>query len=273
MQKVELIDSVKFPTTNIYYESDSADGFAFLGYARAKVGLNYNDCYHEMIKRNFKLNAKRKILQTGINVSRQNNYVYTIWVCIEFLKEINDLDTCNKLMNLVKDIGEYKNGMVRYCNEEIYYEVPNVTSSTALLYSMFGNVEKSNSLVKNFISKQSGNNWNYYILLNNKRVKGVFEDSYHLAMILYHLREIEKINKIELTEPIHKIILELKKLNKKKIDGGSIGWGVPMLCLSVNGLDNELYEKSFNLLVKESIFNSNFRVRSIAAWALAKLEI
>lgn len=273
MNKIELIESIQFPQSNSYYENDSADGFAFLGYARAKVGLDYNDCYAEIVKRNFKLNAQRKILSVGITVPKDNTYVYTIWTCLEFLKEIGDIETCTKLMKIIDSIGTYPNGMFRYCDFEIFYEVPNVTSAAALLYSMFGNIEKSNQLINTFISKQVNNNWNYYILKNQKRMKYNAEDSYHVAMILYHLREVEKINKIDLSQCINKTVLELKRLNSKKIDDCVIGWGIPMLCISIKGLDQDLYERSFQLLTEKSICHSNFRVRSIAAWALAKLEI
>lgn len=263
---ISTVNDIKLPDTNIYFENSSADGFAFLGYARAKAGLGCDYLYDAVKKRNFCLNSSQTIRK--VTVAADNQYVYTIWVCIEFLSLINKDDDIEDLISRVDAIGQYPNKMMRYCSTEVHYLVPNVTSAAALIYSMAAQKDKAIELVQVLRDKQKGGNWEYYDLRANKPVR--FEDSYHLAMMVYHLREIKRISGIDTEDLVSKSIVCLNKMNAQELQGGSIGWGIPMLYVATKGIDDKLNKRAYNGLMSESINNTNFRVRAIAAWALAK---
>lgn len=133
-----MVGSVPYPYANKYFESDSADGFAFLGCARQVLGLDTDYCREAIEKRSFTLNARQRIKATNIVAPATNRYVYTLWPCVEFLHARGEHETVGKLMDIVEDIGVYGNGMVRYCSHEIDYVVPNVTSACAMLYATTG---------------------------------------------------------------------------------------------------------------------------------------
>ena len=91
-----LINTIKFPTTNVYYEKDSADGFALLGYAREKVGLPSKRCFDAVAKRNYTLNASKKAKETSI--TKGIRAVYTSWTCIEFFKLLGNVNEISKVV-------------------------------------------------------------------------------------------------------------------------------------------------------------------------------
>lgn len=262
----DIVDNVKFPETNVYYEHDSADGFAFLGCARAKVGLDWAACYEAVDSRDFCLNAEQSI--NKITVPFYNQYVYTLWACIEFLDLINKGEIIGELVRRVDDIGQYPNKMMRYCSTEVEVVVPNVTSAAALIYSMVGKKDKSKELVQVLREQQVDGNWRYYNLRTNKYTR--VEDSYHVAMMVYHLKKLQRISGINTEDIVLNSIKCLNKLNAKKLKLGSIGWGIPMLSVATKGIDAKLYNRSFNKTLTESIKSENFRVRAISAWALTK---
>jgi hypothetical protein len=261
-----VISDIKFPETNIYYENDSADGFAFLGYARSKVGLDYDYCFEAISERNFCLNRSQTI--NKVITPTDNQYIYTIWSCVEFLLFINQFDAVDDLIKIVDGIGQYPNGMMRYCSTEVSIIVPNVTSAAALIYSMTGVQDKAEELVGVLRNTQIEGNWQYYNLRTNKYTR--VEDSYHVAMMVYHLRETQKVSGIYTEDIVLKSVKCLKELNRKNLQSGSIGWGKPMLYIAIKGLDDELCVRSFNAIINESLDHSNFRVRAISAWALSK---
>ena len=268
-----LIASVSLPNTNSYYENESADGFAFLGAAREIVGLNSEECYMEVIKRNYTLNAKRTIAPTGAIVDENTQYVYTLWSCIELFSLLKDEKKNNLLCKTVDEIGKYENGMMRYCTTEIRYLVPNVTSAAAYIYSINGEYDKAAELIEVLEKEQCRNgNWQYKILdkQTNKPSSHKYEDSHHLAMMIYHLREVARLVNIKTDQIVNKALLHLAGMNKIRLQAGTIGWGIPWLYLATNGIDLGLSKRAYDETISKSILNPNFRTRGVAAFCLAK---
>jgi len=273
----ENIKNITFPSgTNNYYENDSADGFAFLGAARLIVGLDADKCYEEIKKRNYTLNVDKIIARPNRKVFKDTQYVYTLWACIEMLSRLEGQgETINFLIDRVNQIGQYENGMMRYCTTEINYIVPNVSSAAALIYSINQEVPKANRLLTILKENQLGyGNWEYKIRgkkTQNFVSAGICEDSYHLAMMVYHLKEITRLTGLDTSSITKRSLQRLREINEKKLDAGSVGWGIPMLALAAHGLDSELYERALNETLSKSIKHTNFRTRSIAAFCLAKI--
>jgi len=264
-----LVESVKYPETNKYYENDSADGFAFLGAAKALLGLDPQQEILEIIHRNYSLNSPLKIRK--IKMTAHNLYVYTFWTCMELFRQFPEHDRTRAfIMSQVERIGTYENGMMRYCLEEAHYLVPNVTSAAALMKVIVEKYDDAIDLLFLMRKRQRDGNWKYYEMQKNIITKR--EDSYHLAMIMYHLREIQRVSKIATDDIVAKALERLRIQNIKKIQGGSVGWGIPMLYLATRGLDDKLTKRSLQILLDKSIHNKNFRVRALTAWALAKAE-
>lgn len=275
-QIIKIVSKIQFPSSNIYFEKCSSDGYAFLGYARKFLGMDYNDCLKSVIERDFSLGAVNKIRKIKLNAD--NRYVHSLWVCLEFLLLLQRFDIFEKFREYLDEIGQYENGMFRYCKEECHYVVPNASSAAALLYGHFGILDKSKELVDVLRKEQLDNgNWQYYILNKHEkfRIKRKFkeEDSFHLSIIIYQLRELERLYKIKTSDVVNKSLVRLLKINDFIIKDTSIGWGIPMLYLATKGIDNKLSAKALDRILKSSINNPNFRVRAISAWALVKGEI
>ena len=157
---VDSVSMMKFPQANIYYEKDSADGYAFLGCAYEALEIDSSKCFKAIKERNYTLNSKQII--NGATVSKESKYIYTLWACIEYLLLSGNKEEARNLMGHVEKIGSYPNGMYKYCSDEINLIVPNVTSAAALLYSYFGNYEKASGLVSVLrVHQLDGGNWNY----------------------------------------------------------------------------------------------------------------
>jgi hypothetical protein len=264
------VEKIRFPKTNVKFELDSADGFAFLGCARKMMGLEYNDCYLEVAKRNFTLNAKNHI--RGVPIPKEDFYTYTLWACSEFLHEIDDRRTFKKIVKKINTIGQYPNGMFRYCNTETSYIVPNVTSAAALVYCLDGQYSKTKELVDLLRKTQKNGNWFYYEINKGYRKLKIKEDSMHLAMMIYHLREINRLSKLNTMDIVHKALLYLYEENKDKLEGGrKIEWGIPFIALASKGIEHKLYRRAFLETSRRSINHENFRTRAISAWALSKM--
>lgn len=265
-----------YPVTNTYFQQCSADGFALFGFAQHHTGFNHKYCLKMIREKNYSLNSKHKI--RDIQVSRQNKYVYTMWACSEFLNAINKPLILNKLIRDLDNIGTYNNGMHRYCSEEIYYIVPNATSSAALMYAMVNQLDKTNRLLKVLKDEQlDTGNWGYRNYPSYEYVRDASnnireEDAYHLAMIIYQCREINRLTNI----PVHHIIQpackQLIRMNAKKIASGSVGWGYAMIYLALKRIDNGTSDKALQHVIYQGVITSNFRVRSQALWALCKAK-
>ena len=273
---VKLIKQVQLPSTNNYYELTSADGYSWLAYALSKI--NETDkarlCINKVHELNYRLNADRVIARTKTKVFKKTDYTYTLSFCIDLFKELLDEETLEILYNKFIDIGYYTNGMYRYCDTEIYYGTPNVTAGAAYVFALMGdleNVKKCLSYLKN--NQLKNGNWNY-LFINEKENKitnsAIEEDTCHLAMIVFYLRMIEKITKIN-TKEIYKLsIKRLEEINKNQFDLGTIGWGIPMLYLALKGTGSYLTNKVYKEVINNSINHSNFRVRSLSAYSLIK---
>ncbi len=267
-----LIESIKLPKTNDYYEKSSADGYALLGYALKKINSN-RDLLDEVVNRNFSLNSNYNI--RNIKVSKDNQYIYTIWLCLEYILLLDQDQIANNLYQRVLDIGIYSNGMARYCVEETYYIVPNVTSAMALIHCQFNNFEESKKLINVLRETQYKNNWCYYDIKGKNYIKlKKFEDKYHQCMIIYHLQEIKKYDKIYVDDIIDRTIkpyMKYKKIADIKDIGKGLPWFYPMFTLIIEDYNNTLFEQGVNLLKKKYIKHNNFRVRAFSAWVLSKL--
>ncbi len=272
LNMTKLIGSVKIPTDNIKFELDSADGYAFLGYARKKVGLSHIEYLKAAKIRNFTLNHEYTI--KGTIVPKNGIYTYTSWVCLEFAIKSGNKLLARKLLNRVDNIGKYSNGMIRYCNTETKYVVPNVTSAAALMYCMNGQSSKAKPLVNTLRRMQSRGNWNYHMFNNSKNKYQRLEtkeDNMHLAMMVYHLKEINKLSGIETSDMIAPAMEILKKNNKKINEKRTkIGWDIPFVALASHGLDNNLYGRAIQTTINKSLVHKNFRTRAISAWVISK---
>lgn len=270
-----LINGISFPKTNAYYENDSADGFAFLGAARQMVGLDSEECRVELTKRNYTLNAERKIGATGASVHKNTQYVYTLWSCMELFSLLKDEERINFLCDTVDKIGRYENGMVRYCTTEIRYVVPNVTSAAALMFSIKGEHDKATELIDVLEKNQCENgNWRYEIIdeITNVHTPHKCEDSYHLAMMIYHLRGVARLSNLNANRMIDRGLSCLVEMNEKSLSPGSVGWGIPMLYLAVDGKNPELSKRAYYETIKDSISHPNFRTRALSAFCIAKAQ-
>jgi hypothetical protein len=270
----KLIDNIELPITNNYYEKNSADGYAFLGYALKKIGSNKN-LLDELKIRNFSLNSEYKILTT--NTTKNNQYTYTLWICIEYLSLLNEKNLLDDLYKIINDIGVYDNGMARYCNEEVNFIVPNVSTAMALIHCRYKNFNKAKELIDIIREKQLKNgNWKYS---TNKPIKKLEikkeEDIYHHCMMIYHLMEIKKYNILEVDDIIEKSLKlyeNYKNINEIKNNGKSgINWFYPMFMLIIKDKNKKLFDQTLELVINKYIFDKNFRVRSICAWALSQI--
>ncbi|MBN2298600.1 MAG: hypothetical protein JXM72_08395 [Deltaproteobacteria bacterium] len=269
MHLKNMVSDIPYPYAHEYFESASADGFAFLGYAQYALGLDATYCRDAINERNYTLNAEQRIKATDITVPNTSMYVYTIWPCVEFLHLRGEYAKFQELVHLVEEIGAYQNGMIRYCTHEIDYIVPNVTSACALLYALTGRTDKAASLIDLLRSRQLDGNWRYEIFSSGKLCG--MEDSYHLAMMVYHLRQVQITTQIMTSDIIDKALPQLQKLNNEYLQPGSIGWGIPMLYISSLGLDDGLSQSALKAMMgTRGLWHKNFRVRAITAWALVK---
>lgn len=116
--------------------------------------------------------------------------------------------------------------------------------------------------------EQKSGNWEYKVRKGNEfHNTDNFEDSFHLSMMVYHLRKIEKILNIKTDDIYLRSIETLHNMNKVNLQEGSIGWGIPMLLLASKGINDELYDRCFEV-IDNYLNHKNFRVRSITAFCL-----
>jgi len=270
---IEEIKNIKLPLQNSYYEKCSADGYGYLGYSLYKLGEEHTHCLKKMEENNYTLNADRVIGITNKKVFKHTNYTYTLSVCIDYLHMVGDTDKLNHLYDIFKTIGFYgDSGLYRYCDTEISYGVPNTTSAAAFIFALMGDIDKCQRCIDFLRKTQLKGNWYYYIINGDNKLNKIqrSEDSFHLAMMVFHLRMVEILTNIEVKSIYSESIDLLKILNKNKLQGGTIGWGIPMLYLASKGLDDSLSNRSYDMIMNQSIKNSNFRVRGLSAYCLTK---
>lgn len=203
----KLVQNIAYPKidTEKYFEWHSADGFAFLGAAKAILGLDFQQELVEMRTRNYCLNYENYVGGKLINANSQ--YIYTLWACSEFLRAAIDAEKYHKRIHLenelkrlfekVRQIGIYPTfRMHRYCDQECNLIVPNATSAASLIAIFNNNIEYSALLLFGLYDNQQPNhNWDYIKITDEMETiqKIKQEDCYHLAMIIYHLQEISSI--------------------------------------------------------------------------------
>jgi len=299
---IEKVKRMQYPVEQgqQYFEYSSADGFAFLGAAKAMLGLDYGYELQAMQERNYGLNDKSFV--GAVEVSKDNQYVYTIWVCLEFLHSAwrmaqsakqNDLcielnEKIEMLAARVQAIGIYDDvGMQRYCTEEVNLIVPNVTSAAALIYVWLGWEDQARELITILGKHQKpSGNWEY--LARDKQGAWKItreEDCYHVAMMVYHLSQLDKLG-IRTWDMMSRSIRWLtmgkprcgvcNKSDDNWLCEGSVGWGVPMMTLAVSGYNKRdlllaRLEKEGIVKTVKYLDHPNFRVRSMAGWVLAKV--
>lgn len=267
MDLKEIAKNMEFPLDDYYFEKSSADGYAFLGIAKKMLGLPYGKCLKEVNKRGPRLGAEWDI--HGTKLTRKTRYTYTAWPVYEFYSTIHDSERCKEVIDALNDIGRYDNGMMRYCEVETNYLVPNVTAVAALTYIRHGMLDKASSLIDALEKHQKPNgNW-AYIDVETGEEKAI-EDSYHMAMILIALREMGN----HFTEEDGMMIKAMDFLlrdNEKDIKMGSQDWGPSFIYLATLGVNEDLNKRAYEIC-KETIHHKNFRTRSMSIWALTKGE-
>ena len=87
-------------------------------------------------------------------------------------------------------------------------------------------------------------------------------------MMMYHLRKLSVVSGIVVDDIVQKIYDQLKILNKKKRQEGSIGWGIPMLYVATKEYDDVYSEAIREISIQRLAKHKNFRTRAIGAWAL-----
>ena len=305
-QLKEMVARMAYPDQNKehYFDWHSADGFAFLGYAKATLGLDYGYELQAIQERNYALNHENSIGE--VKVSAANQYVYTMWTCLEFLLLIGEVRTANELVNRIRRIGRYavgpenstrdfaplnspqsSVGWQRYCSEECYLVVPNVTSAAALCFAWLGDRGKAEELVAVLRQGQLANgNWGYLAVtrdgvIGNDVIRE--EDCFHVAMMIYHLKEVGKIG-IRTWDLVNKawnwLIANKPRCGVCGKSGGwfcegSVGWGVPMMWLALQGEgERDLLKRNYieqgAPVVESYLEHENFRVRSMTAWVLSR---
>jgi hypothetical protein len=271
----DKIRNIKFPIKNDYFEKSSADGYAYLGFARARLGMDWEPCLKEVSAREFSLGQKWTITATGVDVGVRTKYTYTIWPCVEFYREISgkksilDKKAIKRAEETLRSIGVYDCGMHRYCDVEINYIVPNMTSAAALMQAYFKNFAEAKELIATLEKNQLNcGNWQYKKIIKGKEVDYVKEDALHLSMMIFQLRESQKILKINLSKIINLAIKALKEMIKKGCGNFSIG-SDSAIYLATKGLDQKL-EHEFRPKVIKLLDDDNFRKRAFAAFALTR---
>jgi len=266
----KIIGSIEYPVNNHYFEQDSADGFAFLGTARALANLDYKDCYDQIIQRDCTLHADYACGIHKVLCPKGTKFAYTAWACCEFARVIGDTDLINRLAKTIESIGLYPNGMQKYCSVDIEYLVPNVSASAALVFAMNGQIDKANKLIDVLVSylDPNINNWKYMNMKDDTYVRE--EDPYHLAMIIYCLKEADVAYGLN-TQDI--VALSMERLEAMWVTRpgyrGRAGWGPPMIYMACKNLNKDIAKKALDITTQETIVAPNFRARAIAAWALS----
>jgi hypothetical protein len=131
-------------------------------------------------------------------------------------------------MDVVEEIGTYNNGCTLR-SHEIDYVVPNVTSACALLYALHGSYGQGVAAGRPPPVTADRRNWRYEIYSTGKPCG--MEDSYHLAMMIYHLSRHQTVCGIRTADIIERAMPGYMNSTVHICKAGSIGWGIP-ICTS-----------------------------------------
>ena len=279
---IDLVGSVQLPTTNIYHELLSADGYALLGCARARVGLDPAECEAKVRELDCGLGEPLRI--RNIPTSADNRYVYTMWACSELYEQTGDGAMLGELADRTTDIGAYAGGMYRYCADEVFYLVPNATSAAAAIFGKAGRWERAAEALVALQRHLKGHGILYADM--DKQLQPTKwprrEDDFHLAMMAYQVRETvarltaagELPNNDVLTMEAD-LACQIVPMRSGSAAGWNAGpvlpWGYPMLYAllrnSGHALEPELRKSVLGI---NGLMHPNFRVRAMAAWAVTR---
>ena len=263
----EVIDGVVMPTKGApYYSYTSVDGYAWLGTAKAILGMTYKKEMEVVCEGgSLGLRAPTKILHKSL--STDATYVYSCWPVWEFAQAAQSDELKQRVGAELSLISLYEGsgieaGAIEYVSEGCDYLVPNVQALAALMLP-----QHRTSLLKWLEQNQNAaGNWHYGIISEQKKERK--EDVFHLAFIAYALRQLRACE-----STLNKVLGCIYRETRTTIPGGTIGWGPPMVLRAVCGLQDELEQRavtaSGRLLLDK---DANFRARAYAAWALACRE-
>jgi len=261
-----FIDKLGFPTSNLKFEKTSIDGYAFYGWARANIERNTRDIELKIENFVYGLNDVHSI--RGISVPFDDPYVYSCFPAFGFYKSIGREDKMDDIIRTLDDIGRYDNGMMRYCKTEIDYLCPNVTPLAALMYKVVERDSDAEELINALRDNQcEDGNWLY--ISPSDGVSYGKEDSMHLCMMIYALRETGSHDVAD------KAMEDVLRRNAINIQGGTIGWGFPWLALITVGVEDykklhsDAREKTIDMLRSKT---TNFRTKAMSIWALSEIE-
>lgn len=263
----KVVSSVTLPETDNYYEKTSTDGYSFLGIARSRVGLDISECIKALKGKSRGLNKPYKIMD--VIVPANTNYVYTSHSWVKFMDLIGKYGLVDSAIRTIDKIGQYKDGYVRYCEAETHYTCPNVTPLAAELYSMVGRHSKARELVKVTRKHQKDGNWCYKF--HGRIIHDRIEDSSHVGYIIYGLRRVERLSRVETGDVIEKALKVLREYNPNGCETCRIGWNPPWVLVATYGIDDFLAKTAIKKILLETIFHSNFRVRAMGVWALTEV--
>jgi hypothetical protein len=97
-----------------------------------------------------------------------------------------------------------------------------------------------------------------------------YEDSLHLAMMIHSFREAARLGGGDTSAMVTKAVKVLKRLNRLRAKD-RVGWNWPYVAVAARGFERSLATRALWMTRVFSLRNRNFRVRAIAAWALARL--
>lgn len=267
-QVIEAVQKIKFPDPlpNAWYEWSSADGFGFLGTAQFILDLPFRVCLNAIRKRNYTLWANAKI--HGTDTTPDTVFTYTCWPSFLLLNTVGAQDV-DLIYDRLDMIGTYPDsGMMRYCDTEIDRIIPNVTACAALIYS-HRDPDRTQSLVDVLRANQEPNgNWSYVIVSEGR--KTAQEDSFHLAMMIHLLREVERVTNIDCSDMVAKAVACLTKACSKGICAGRLGWGWGTVYAAADGIDQKLANEARRLAFTEGLRTLSFRGRGYSAYFLAR---
>jgi hypothetical protein len=259
-----IVDSVKCPTTNDYYEYYSQDGYSMLAMARHRVGLEYHKCSRIISSLRCGLNSDYII--KGEKIPANSFYVYTATFAYLFYKMIAQNDTASRIAMRINSLPRHADGSIQYCTTSIRYKVPNVSALATMIFAVEGTLDDADELIETLRANIINGNWKY--TGTSDVVK--WENSFHVAMMVWALREAGKHGVI-VTDIVRDAIRTLAEMNKSAIES-QMGRNAPWLMLACKGMDKELYSRALAQTMKESVVHTNFRTRALAVWALTMTE-
>jgi hypothetical protein len=268
---ISLIQNIQYPANNDMHEQTAADGYAYLGAAKALLGLDYFFEKDKILERLGTVVEDR--IHYGTVVPAGDKRVYQTYACFIFAKITRNLALKGEIIRILDSIGAYSNGMMRYCQAEINLVVPNITALSSTIYNLCGREKDSFSLLNVLSDTIKDYGWDYIDTRTNAVVRK--EDAYHLALMLWALSMTHfSSDKDMLKEKLCSSILRLLQTeNIKIIQTGSIMLNFPFLTLATYDKDVLLYTRASERLIDIILNFPNFRTKGASALALTIAEL